>query len=189
MTASQTALPKGLRMIAAYRAERLKQRPVLRTALHASHVARRAARSNEVPAEHDAAGPQPVDTHTVQTMAETPTAGSVFASLVNRAAVEPTVPDHLAQAGPAIDGPEELEKAAPAATDAAVTRTAAYDPPLAEIGFGPGMLIRLSQLGLHTTADLARADAQQLRAELGEISRLVDVEAWICHARQNSDCR
>jgi hypothetical protein len=61
-----------------------------------------------------------------------------------------------------------------------------YDPPLAEIGFGPGMLIRLSQLGLHTTGDLAQANAGQLRAALGDISRLVDVETWISNARQTS---
>ena len=48
------------------------------------------------------------------------------------------------------------------------------------------MLIRLSQLGMHTIADLAGADAGTLRAELGEISRLVDVEAWILRARQAS---
>jgi predicted flap endonuclease-1-like 5' DNA nuclease len=62
----------------------------------------------------------------------------------------------------------------------------AYDPPLAEIGFGPGMLIRLSQLGLHTTGDLAQADAGELRAALGDISRLVDVETWISNARQTA---
>jgi hypothetical protein len=59
-----------------------------------------------------------------------------------------------------------------------------YDPPLAEIGFGPGMVIRLGQLGLRTVSDLARADADQIRSDLGEISRLVDVDAWIRSARQ-----
>jgi predicted flap endonuclease-1-like 5' DNA nuclease len=60
------------------------------------------------------------------------------------------------------------------------------DPPLAEIGFGPGMLIRLSQLGVHTTADLAAANPGHLRTALGDISRLIDVEAWISNARQAS---
>ena len=60
------------------------------------------------------------------------------------------------------------------------------DPPLAEIGFGPGMLIRLSHLGLRSIGDLARADAGQLRNALGDISRLVDVEAWINNARQTA---
>lgn len=61
-----------------------------------------------------------------------------------------------------------------------------HDPPLAEIGFGPGMLIRLSQLGLHTIGDLAGADAAQLRVSLGDISRLVDVETWVNSARQTA---
>lgn len=69
------------------------------------------------------------------------------------------------------------------ATAAAPSLPPAIDPPLAEIGFGPGMLIRLSQIGLRTTSDLARADAAELRAALGDISRLVDVETWISHAR------
>jgi hypothetical protein len=58
--------------------------------------------------------------------------------------------------------------------------------PLAESGFGRGMVIRLGQLGLHTTGDLAQADVGQLRAALGDISRLVDVEGWIQDARR--DC-
>jgi hypothetical protein len=60
------------------------------------------------------------------------------------------------------------------------------DPPLAEIGFGPGMLIRLSHLGVHTVGDLARADPAGLRQALGDISRLVDVETWINNARQKN---
>ncbi len=57
------------------------------------------------------------------------------------------------------------------------------NPSLEEIGFGPGMRIRLGQLGLHTVGDLAAAEAARLRLALGEISRLVDVEAWIGSAR------
>lgn len=60
----------------------------------------------------------------------------------------------------------------------------AVDAPLSALGFGPSMLIRLRQLGVESTAALARADAETLRAELGEISRLVNVEAWILRARQ-----
>lgn len=59
-----------------------------------------------------------------------------------------------------------------------------YDPPLQQIGFGPGMVIRLGQIGLHTASDLARADANRIRSDLGEISRLVDVDAWIRRAQQ-----
>ncbi len=57
------------------------------------------------------------------------------------------------------------------------------NPSLEEIGLGPGMRIRLGQLGLHNVGDLAAADAARLRLALGEISRLVDVEAWIGSAR------
>jgi hypothetical protein len=70
--------------------------------------------------------------------------------------------------------------------DPRVPAASNVDRPLAESGFGPGMLIRLGQLGLHTAGDLAQADVAQLRAALGDISRLVDVEGWIQNARR--DC-
>ncbi|MEJ1975996.1 MAG: hypothetical protein WDN49_07685 [Acetobacteraceae bacterium] len=63
-------------------------------------------------------------------------------------------------------------------------REARRDPPLSEMGFGPGMLIRLGQLGLYSVGDLARSDASELRAALGDISRLINVEAWINQARE-----
>ena len=55
--------------------------------------------------------------------------------------------------------------------------------PLARLGFGDGMLARLNQLGIHDTADLAATAPASLREALGEISRLVDVDAWVAHAR------
>lgn len=61
------------------------------------------------------------------------------------------------------------------------------DLPLAAIGIGAGMALRLNHLGLRTAGDLARADAADLRAALGEISRLIDVEAWIAAARERLD--
>jgi predicted flap endonuclease-1-like 5' DNA nuclease len=76
--------------------------------------------------------------------------------------------------------PVTMEASAPEAV------SAPHDPPLAVIGFGPGMLIRLSQLGVHTMADLATANPAQLRTGLGDISRLVDVDTWIRNARQAS---
>lgn len=71
----------------------------------------------------------------------------------------------------------------PAPGEQAARMRPAPPPSLAEIGFGPGMRIRLGQLGLHSVTDLAEADAARLRAALGDISRLIDVEAWISHAR------
>ncbi|HYZ21248.1 MAG TPA: hypothetical protein VE690_03730 [Rhodopila sp.] len=98
--------------------------------------------------------------------------GSVFASLVNSAASEPQPVSRIALM------PEPR-------VSSVAKHAASADLPLAAVGFGPGMLLRLGQLGLHTTGDLARADAELLRAELGGISRLVDVEAWIAQARQS----
>jgi predicted flap endonuclease-1-like 5' DNA nuclease len=58
--------------------------------------------------------------------------------------------------------------------------------PLSDIGFGPGMIIRLSQLGITSIADMAAADPTALRNALGDISRLVNVENWIASARKAS---
>ena len=55
--------------------------------------------------------------------------------------------------------------------------------PLARLGFGAGMSARLHQLGIHDTADLAAVNPAGLREALGEISRLVDIDAWVAHAR------
>lgn len=59
------------------------------------------------------------------------------------------------------------------------------DPPIAEIGFGPGMVIRLSQIGVRSVSDLARSDIGELRQALGDISRLVDIEGWLQTARSH----
>lgn len=218
---SSTPPSKGMMMIAAYRAERLSQRPVLRTGLHQSHVARRAARLSGI-IVHQAADVAPVETPLPVSIASEPTAPdatSVFAGLVSTAVAEQqfqaalchgnqveAAPVASAEAAepalaevPAIPSPamSEAEQPQPAAAptpesapevepQAAAGTPPVYDPPLAEIGFGPGMLIRLSQLGLYTTSDLAQADPVELRSSLGEISRLVDVDAWIRSARQTA---
>jgi ribonuclease E len=51
------------------------------------------------------------------------------------------------------------------------------------LGFGPGMLIRLNQLGIHTADDLATGEAATIRHALGDISRLINVDAWIARAK------
>jgi predicted flap endonuclease-1-like 5' DNA nuclease len=51
-------------------------------------------------------------------------------------------------------------------------------------GFGPGMVLRLHQLGYRSAADLAEADPARLREALGSISRLLDIETWIEIARR-----
>jgi hypothetical protein len=51
------------------------------------------------------------------------------------------------------------------------------------LGLGPGMLIRLNQLGIHNAGDLATGEAATIRRALGDISRLINVEAWISRAQ------
>jgi hypothetical protein len=187
-------------MIAAYRLERLRQRPILRSSLRSAHQARRLEREGtarpEPPASVSAPALPPEDIH--PTPAQPLPSGSVFASLAGIVAEEaaPEAPPAIDEAPadpPAADDlhPAPLEAnleestaeadapAAPAAPD-----TPEFDPPLAEIGFGPGMLIRMSQIGVRTTRQLAAADLGELRAALGDISRLVDVEAWIGSAKR-----
>lgn len=57
-------------------------------------------------------------------------------------------------------------------------------PTLSAIGFGPSMVIRFHQLGIATAADLAAADPTELRAGLGDITRLIDVDVWIASAQK-----
>jgi hypothetical protein len=224
-----------MEMIAAYRAERLSQRPLLRAGLRLSHANLRHSRDgtdqSDEPTPEQGHPPQPASASAPATPA-TGSHASVFANLVSlegavrlgeaartAAAAEPAdepiadrpdaisadlpradpVPAHSTPADPT---PADPTPADPTPADptpnvpptghaapcepAATEPRAPFDPPLAEIGFGPGMLIRLSQLGLHTTGELAQANAAQLRSELGDISRLIDVETWIAAARQRT---
>ncbi|MFC7611476.1 hypothetical protein [Teichococcus aestuarii] len=52
------------------------------------------------------------------------------------------------------------------------------------LGLGPGMRMRLQQLGYSTIDDLAHAEPAHLREALGEISQLIDIDAWIASARR-----
>lgn len=196
---SETPTSKGMAMIASYRAARLSQRSAFRSSLHQTHVARRMARVQEKGRPEPAAPvviEEPAITAPDPVVADVKEAGSVFANLVSSAVAERNAEPAPVEAEPEPVGPEPIaepvaeaaaqEEPEPAAEPAKQPHTDAYDPPLAEIGFGPGMLIRLSQLGLNTTAELAQADAGELRAALGEISRLVDVEAWIANARHKA---
>jgi predicted flap endonuclease-1-like 5' DNA nuclease len=233
MTSPPSTPPsKGMMMVAAYRAERLSQRPVLRASLLQSHVARRAARIEGLTcAQPGSPAPAEVPPPVAAAEPERINAGSIFRSLVDTAVAEQQIEAARGQ-GSQIDAAaiEAVPVVAPETTDippagaaspseafiAALPSTEpenvspqggpepaespdqtasvfpdppatpAYDPPLAEIGFGPGMLIRLSQLGMYTTSDLANADPAELRSALGEISRLVDVDAWIRSARDTT---
>ena len=166
-------------MITAYREARLRQRAVLQTSLQETHVPYKAGDGQGQTAGESAQV-------TVKEAAPAPETASVITSLVSlvdsdrrsertgmpMSAFTQDVPADVAAMRPSDD-----------AAAAASMEPVRHDPPLAEIGFGPGMLIRLGQLGLRTTGDLADADANDLRTALGDISRLVDVEAWIASAR------
>jgi hypothetical protein len=189
-------------MIAAYRRERLRQRPILRSSLRESHEARRLEREGAARPEPPAAVREPtLPPEDVPPAAAQPLpSGSVFASFSNIAAEEmaleaaavineapaPADPPAADEPGATPVAASQEEPAAEAEAPAAPAEpdTPEFDPPLAEIGFGPGMLIRMSQIGVRTTRQLATSDVGELRAALGDISRLVDVEAWIGSARR-----
>jgi predicted flap endonuclease-1-like 5' DNA nuclease len=196
-------------MIASYRAERIGQRQVLRGSLRQGRVALRQGRQGRHPAAEpagEAAAPPPPPEAAAPAALEVT---SVFAGLVSLAVAEReseaasaeaasaeaanAAPERVAlppaEAPPAEAPPADAPPAdaPPAAGDAPASLPP--DPPLAEIGFGPGMLIRLSQLGLHTIGELARSDPAALRQALGDISRLVDVDTWINNARANVAAR
>jgi hypothetical protein len=184
---ADTPASKGKAMIASYRAERIGQRTALRGDLRQRRMALRQGRQGRLPAE-PVAEPAPPPAPPEAAAPAAPEAVSVFAGLVSLAVAErqseaadaPAAPASVAL--PSADAPPDESRPAP-------IPDLPPDPPLAEIGFGPGMLIRLSQVGLHSIGDLARADPAELRVALGEISRLVDVETWINNARANLAAR
>lgn len=51
-------------------------------------------------------------------------------------------------------------------------------------GVGAGLVWLLSRCGVHTLADLARADAARLEQDLGLVGQLLDLPSWIDLARQ-----
>lgn len=65
-------------------------------------------------------------------------------------------------------------------------QTTAESPPLAAIGIGLGMTLRLSQIGIRTSHDLARADVRALRVALGDASRFLDLALWVSRAQSLS---
>jgi len=88
---TDTPPSKGQLMIAAYRAARLSQRPVFRSSLHETHVARRTARA-QGHARPDPVHPAPADPPPVVSVEvpvpENEDAGSVFANLISIAVAE-----------------------------------------------------------------------------------------------------
>jgi hypothetical protein len=54
-------------------------------------------------------------------------------------------------------------------------------------GVGAGLVWLLGRCGVHTLADLARADAARLEQDLGLVGQLLDLPSWIDLARQTID--
>jgi len=100
--------------------------------------------------------------------------------VAQEAASAPAAPEAPPAVQVAVDGPQaEAAVPSPAAPVAPPS-----GPPLAAIGFGPGMIIRFGQLGIETAADLAASDPDALRTALGDITRLINVEMWIEAAKR-----
>jgi hypothetical protein len=201
-TATTTAAggrSKGESLVASFRAARISQRPALRSTLRSDRVAlrnQRAARlasgdkppaAAPAPAPADNGAPKARDADVAQEATI-----SVFAGLVGEASAAA----EAEQVPPAITLSEltaavPVEPVGPAAPEPEAQHVCPVeDPghalPLSAIGFGPGMTIRMRQLGIETVSALAGADADWLRASLGDISQLINVEAWIATARKAS---
>lgn len=206
--AQGAGLNKGLSLIAAYRMARLADGPARRAALQENRRQlreerkRRLQNESKTPTRAEAPHAGPSRDHPAQP-AEPPhdPPASVFAALCEDAVADnPSIAD-----GPC-DESVEMQSAAqddtehdlndnfcrvsdgqaPPATDAEpepepepLSRVA-----LADIGFGPGMILRLGQIGIETAEALAHADPSQLRLSLGDASALINVDAWIANARE-----
>jgi hypothetical protein len=192
MTGGDGKLNKGQGLVAAFRAARIAQRPALKTELRTGRAALRQERLSRIgrvepPA---ASGAPPQDAAEVEDiavaakpeLAPAPTTGtSVFATFLDDAEAPPNVVGVQAVQAP----PEPAPPCDAAACDPAPEESAVPAPPipLSSIGFGPGMMIRMSHLGIESVQELAAADPAWLRGALGDISRLINVELWIASAR------
>jgi predicted flap endonuclease-1-like 5' DNA nuclease len=187
-------LNKGQGLVAAFRAARISQRPALKAGLRHSRTALRQERLQRLGlpettqaasvAPTDAAAHDDTDPASKPEPAPPPAAGtSVFATYLDRAETPAEPAPAAAEAAPAQQAPGP--DAAP--PDSAAHMAAAPEPeprlPLSSIGFGPGMMIRMSHLGIESVQELAAADPTWLRGALGDISRLINVDLWIASAR------
>jgi predicted flap endonuclease-1-like 5' DNA nuclease len=190
---------KGQGLVAAFRAARISQRPALKTELRNSRAALRQDRLDRLgkhPPQTPAPAAQsdaPPDEATAKAdPAPAPATGpSIFATFMDRTedvaapAAEPPPPQAPTAAEPVA---HQADPAAPepAPATAAPAPAPTQPPPrvpLSAIGFGPGMMIRMSHLGIESIQQLAEADPVWLRGALGDVSRLINVELWIASAR------
>lgn len=110
----------------------------------------------------------PVDT--------TPNADATAAVEPAESSIEPTAPEleteSESESAEPIDAPEAHE---------------AHDVPraLADLpGVGPGLIWLFEEAGVKSLEDLAIADAQALRARLGVLGALLDIESWTALAKE-----
>jgi predicted flap endonuclease-1-like 5' DNA nuclease len=188
----QAACPprsKGQSLVEAFRQARINQRPALRIELRESRAALHQTRLEQLGRRGASAvfqqpEQEPVRLPSGATEAAHPpasaeAANSVFATFC----VAPTAPAVAPMQG---DDAVALAEAPPqpAAPTKAAESVVENILPLSVIGFGPGMTIRMSQLGIETVSQLAAADPDWLRASLGDLSQLVHAELWIASARK-----
>ena len=172
---------KGQQLIESFRLARLAARPALRTELQGCRTALKQQRlqrngQGSAPAitPHDAGAAVPGAPESVsETAAESDAGASVFAAFCVSA--EMPAPEESQAVDPDTVPDERPETPAPTVPRAVVS--------LAAIGFGPGMVIRMSQLGIETADDLAAADATWLQSALGDLSELVHADRWIASAK------
>jgi predicted flap endonuclease-1-like 5' DNA nuclease len=174
---------KGQSLVEAFRAARIAGRPALRTELRDNRLTLRHERTLRLRgAAHSATveeAPRTApDVATPATSAEGPPSQegspSIFATYCGtmQAASSPIEP-----MAPELQTPPPAEETIETAVPEDIL-------PLSAIGFGPGMTIRMSQLGIETVSQLAVADREWLRTELGDLSQLVHVDVWIEAARK-----
>ncbi len=129
--------------------------------------------AGEPPAQPDAAQEEPAQRMPVadETAPEKPTSAET-------ASVETLPEDSVSE--------EPLpEAAAPPPALAAPSGAAGTEPhrgPM--LGFGPGITLRLQQLGFQSIDELVKADPQQLKEALGDLGQLIDINAWVDSARR-----
>jgi hypothetical protein len=203
-------LNKGLRLVAEYRLARLADGPARRAALQENRRQlredrRRRRQGDQTPhASIDTPEAGPSHDHPAQPAEhrqEHP--ASIFAAIcedanVGQAALEspPDTPRDDAAPCAQEDMQNDLNDNACHTGDTGTPEQAQpqQDPmsqpepdshvALSEIGFGPGMILRLGQIGIETADALANADPSQLRLSLGDASTLINVDAWIANARE-----
>jgi hypothetical protein len=188
-------LTPGQLLVASFRAARVNRRPDLRAALKGGRVELRQDRMARLGLSGKAEAPgtpavaaAPAEAPQAALEAEAASGPSMFAHFVTRA--DEVESDRVAaipaQAEPAASAPPdpvaEATVAAPAEPQLAPLPPAP-SPAVCALGFGPGMTARFQQIGIETIADLAAADAGHLRSALGDVSRLINIEAWIATAK------